>query len=218
MSQWNDEEILLELSYLFVLFHYSWKHIVLSFPLSNAHLLERLGIAEDTISLHSLALITHHIALDFSLVLCFSWFDYCCYIFTYLPFRVVRMLLFILLLHLSSHFYLSTAHEDIMLNRGIYPANSFNTQGLSYLIDEFLFFIVVKNLKSIHISILWWLIYSFYVQSYSLWIVWVLAIIAIEITNSLSHTVISLPLINESLNFIKVHKTDKVYMAISLTI
>ena len=115
MGKRNDEEILFELSHLFVLFHYSWKHIVLSFPFSNTHLLDRLGTAKDVISLHRLALITHHIAFNLRLVLAFSWLDYRCYIFTNFPLRMLWMLLFVLLLHLCCHFNLSTAHEDVML-------------------------------------------------------------------------------------------------------
>ena len=218
MGKRNDEEILFELSHLFVLFHYGWKHIVLSFPISNTHLLYRLSIGKDVISLHSLALITHHIALNLRLVLCNSWLDYRCYVFTNFPLRILWMLLFVLLLHLSGHFNLSTAHEDVMLYWSVDPAYSLNSKWLSDLVNNFLFFFIIKNLKSVHITILGWLINPFNIQSYTLRIVWILTVIAIKIANPLSHTVISLPLVNESLYFVKIHKTDKVYMSISLPV
>ena len=218
MCKRDDEEILLELSDLFVLFHYRWKHIVLSFPLSNTHFLDRLWIAKYFISFHCLALIAHHVAFYLCLVLSLPWFDNSCHIFAYSPFRMLWMLFFILLLHLSCHSYLFSAHEDIMLDWGVDPADSLDSERLCYLINYFLLFLIIKNIKFFHITILIRLINRLYIQSYTLRIIWILAVVAIEIADSLSHAVISLPLIYKSLNLVEVHKTDEVYVSISLSI
>lgn len=218
MCKRDDEEILLELGDLFVLFHYSWKHIVLYFSLSNTHFLDRLWIAKYFISFHCLALIAHHIAFNLRLVLSLPWFDHSCHIFAYSPFRMLGMLFFILLLHLSCHSYLFSAHEDIMLDWGVYPAYPLNPEWLRNLINDFLLFLIIKDIKFLHITILIRLINRLNIQSYALRVVWILAVVAIEIADSLSHAVISLPLIYKSLNLVEVHKTDKVYMTISLSI
>ena len=128
MGKGYDKEILFKFCYFFIFFHDGRKHIVLSFSLPYTHLLYRLAVTEDVIPLHSLTLIANHVAFNFSLILCLSWFYYSCHVFTYLPLRMLWMPLFIFLLHLSCHFYFPAAHIRVMLYRGVNPTNSLNSK------------------------------------------------------------------------------------------
>lgn len=73
-------------------------------------------------------------------------------------------------------------------------------------------------METINISILRRLVDSFDVHSYTLWIVWILRVVAVEKAHSLAHPQILLPLTYKALYLIEIHKADIINMTIALSI
>ena len=154
MCERYNKEILLKLSYFLVLFHNRRKHITLTFSLSYTHFLNQVWLTKDVISHHRLALITHHIAFNFGLILSCPWLDNSCYILTNLPLWMLWMFFLKLLLHLSGKFNLFTTHKNVMLYRCVDPSNSLDSQRFRNSIDHNFFLLILKYLKTIHVTIL----------------------------------------------------------------
>jgi hypothetical protein len=123
----------------------------------------------------------------------------------------------VLLLKVSALPQLLRSHKNfILVHSGKDVANSLKRKRLSNHIDLGPKW-VIHRLHSIDITNLWWLIDGLYIDPDSIWEVWILTVVPVEISYPLLIAPSLLPSSNELAHLLEIHEGDIVNMSIALS-
>ena len=175
----NNEETRLDLLNSGSFLHESWDHLIWTW-LTYSECLSILALSKDPCVHECLALVRHHVAVHINVI--FFHLENDSDVLWHLEAHGVGVR--VLLLQTSGSLDFFSSQEGLLIDLGENLANSLKPQAASNQVDLDQVG-VLEFQEAIHLSDLRWVIDGLYVDADSFWVVRILRVIPIEVSNSL---------------------------------